>query len=79
MSVSWRLVAGAVGFLALTSVVRKQAPHRSEEEDSRSPHLESRDEYELTHDTGSPHLESRCEWEETHPSRRIEREHSLAR
>jgi len=29
-----------------------------------SPHLESRDEYELTHDTGTPHLESRCEYEE---------------
>jgi hypothetical protein len=28
-----------------------------------SPHLESRDEYELTHDTGTPHLESRCEYE----------------
>ena len=31
-----------------------------------SPHLESRDEYELTHDTGSPHLESRCEYEQRH-------------
>jgi hypothetical protein len=31
-----------------------------------SPHLESRDEYERTHDTGSPHLESRCEYERTH-------------
>jgi len=29
-----------------------------------SPHLESRDEYELTHDTGTPHLESRCEYEQ---------------
>jgi hypothetical protein len=28
-----------------------------------SPHLESRDEYELTHDTGTPHLESRCEFD----------------
>jgi hypothetical protein len=33
-----------------------------------SPHLESRDEYELTHDTRSPHLESRCEYERTHVS-----------
>jgi hypothetical protein len=31
-----------------------------------SPHLESRDEYELTHDVGSPHLESRCEYEHRH-------------
>jgi hypothetical protein len=29
-----------------------------------SPHLESRDEYELTHETGTPHLESRCEYEQ---------------
>lgn len=29
-----------------------------------SPHLESRDEYERTHETGTPHLESRCEYEQ---------------
>lgn len=36
---------------------------RSHERHWESPHLESRDEYELMHDTGSPHLESRCEYE----------------
>jgi hypothetical protein len=36
---------------------------RSHERRWESPHLESRDEYELTHDTGTPHLESRCEYE----------------
>jgi hypothetical protein len=39
---------------------------RSHKRHRESPHLESRDEYELTHDTGSPHLESRCEYERTH-------------
>ncbi len=39
---------------------------RSRERRWESPHLESRDEYELTHDTGSPHLESRCEYEQRH-------------
>jgi hypothetical protein len=34
-----------------------------------SPHLESRDEYEVTHDTGTPHLESRCEYERREKSR----------
>ena len=38
-------------------------PHRHERR-WESPHLESRDEYELTHDTGAPHLESRCEYEQ---------------
>jgi hypothetical protein len=36
---------------------------RSHKRPWESPHLESRDEYELTHDTGTPHLESRCEYE----------------
>jgi hypothetical protein len=31
-----------------------------------SPHLESRDEYERTHDTGSPHLESWADCKRTH-------------
>jgi hypothetical protein len=44
---------------------------RSLERRWQSPHLESRDEYELTHDTGSPHLESRCEYEQR-------REHATA-
>jgi hypothetical protein len=29
----------------------------------KTPHLESRDEYERTHETGTPHLESRDEYE----------------
>lgn len=33
---------------------------------AESPHLESRDEYELSHDTGTPHLESRAEYEHPH-------------
>ena len=33
---------------------------------AESPHLESRDEYELTHDTGTPHLDSRAEYEHPH-------------
>ena len=41
---------------------------RSHKQRRVSPHLESRDEYERTHDTGSPHLESRCEYERTHVS-----------
>ena len=44
------------------------APRRSHKWLRESPHLESRDEYELTHDTGSPHLESRSEYERTHVS-----------
>lgn len=38
--------------------------HSRERQRWESPHLESRDEYELTHDTGAPHLESRCEYEQ---------------
>jgi hypothetical protein len=33
---------------------------------AESPHLEARDEYELTHDTGSPHLESWAEYKRRH-------------
>ena len=43
-------------------------PPRSHKQPRESPHLESRDEYERTHETGSPHLESRCEYERTHVS-----------
>jgi hypothetical protein len=43
-------------------------PPRTHKRHRESPHLESRDEYELTHDTGSPHLESRSEYERRHPS-----------
>lgn len=32
-----------------------------------SPQLESRAEYEQTHETGTPHLESRAEYEQAHP------------
>jgi hypothetical protein len=45
-----------------------QGPHGHEQR-WESPHLESRDEYELTHGTGSPHLESRCEWERSQKTR----------
>ena len=31
-----------------------------------SPHLETRDEFERTHDGASPHLETRDEFERTH-------------
>jgi hypothetical protein len=42
---------------------------RSHERRWESPHLESRDEYELTHNTGTPHLESRCEYEQRQKTR----------
>jgi hypothetical protein len=59
--------------LVLAFVARRLGRHedqfrepRSHERRWESPHLESRDEFELTHDTGSPHLESRCEYEQRH-------------
>jgi hypothetical protein len=71
MSVSWKLVTAALVLLVPAVVARP--PRRREDRflDPRtqkrrweSPHLESRDEYESTHDTGTPHLESRCEYEQ---------------
>lgn len=59
----------------LVPAFRAKPPRRREDQfrDPRShahhwesPHLESRDEYELMHDAGSPHLESRCEYERRH-------------
>ena len=77
MSVLWMLVTVAIVLLVLAFVVYGlgRAPGRHEDQfrdpgsDKRrweGPHLESRDEYELTHDTRTPHLESRCEYERTH-------------
>jgi hypothetical protein len=77
MSVAWMLVTAAFVLLVLAFVVyglgtalgRSEDQFRDPHSDERrweSPHLESRDEYELTHDTGTPHLESRCEYERTH-------------
>ncbi len=77
MSVSWMLITAAFVLLVLAFVVYGLAmalgrsddhgrnPH-SNDRHWDSPHLESRDEYELTHDTGTPRLESRCEYERTH-------------
>ena len=70
MSVLWMLVIVGLVLLVLAFVVRLlghqkdqfRDPH-SHEQRWESPHLESRDEFELTHDTGSPHLESRSEFE----------------
>ena len=73
MNVLWMLLVPAI-------VARPLGRHKDQFRDPRrrdprrhegrreSPHLESRDEYELTHDTGSPHLESRCEYEKRHVS-----------
>ena len=73
MSVSWMLVTRSLGLLVLASVAKPVGRHVDQFRDPRNherrweaPHLESRDEYELTHDTGSPHLESRCEYEKAH-------------
>jgi hypothetical protein len=77
MSVLWMLVTAAFLLLVLAFVVyglaRPPGRHEDRFRDPRgdkgrweSPHLESRDEYELTHDTGTPHLESRSEYERTH-------------
>ena len=77
MSVSWMLVTAVFVLLVLAFVVyglagpvgRHEDPSRDPRSDKgiwESPHLESRDEYELTHDTGTPHLESRSEYERTH-------------
>ncbi len=59
----------------MSGLARPLGRHKDQFRDPRrpkrrreNPHLESRDEYELTHDTGSPHLESRCEYERTHVS-----------
>jgi hypothetical protein len=70
MSVLRVLVTTALVLLVPASAAR---PSRRRERQFRnprshewhwdSPHLESGDEYELTHDTGTPHLESRCEYE----------------
>jgi hypothetical protein len=74
MSVLWMLVIAALVFLVLAFVARlgrhedQFRDPRSHERRWESPHLESRDEFELTHDTGSPHLESRSEYERTHVS-----------
>jgi hypothetical protein len=72
MSVLRMLVTTALVLLVPASVARPPARHErrprdphSHERHWESPHLESRDEYELTHDTGTPHLESRCEYEQT--------------
>ena len=71
MSVSWMLVTAALVLLVLAFVTKLLGRHEdrfgdlhSHEWRWESPHLESRDEYELTHDTGAPHLESRCEYEQ---------------
>jgi hypothetical protein len=73
MSASWMLVTAVLVLLVLAFVVRHLGRHEDRFRDPRhhehrreSPHLESRDEYELTHDSGSPHLESRCEYERRH-------------
>ena len=75
MSVLWMLVTAALVLLVLAFVGRALGRHedqsggpRSHERHWESPHLESRDEYELTHDTHTPHLESRCEYEQRHVS-----------
>jgi hypothetical protein len=76
MSVLWMLVTAVFVLLVLAFVVyglaRPLGRHEDQFRDARSdkrhwgnPHLESRDEYELTHDTGTPHLESRSEHERT--------------
>jgi hypothetical protein len=73
MGAFWMLVTAALVLLVLAFMARRHGRHegqfsdpRSHERRWQSPHLESRDEYELTHDTGSPHLESRCEYEQKH-------------
>lgn len=70
MSLLRMLVTTALVLLVPASVARPPRRHErrtrefhSHERRWESPHLESRDEYELTHDTGTPHLESRCEYE----------------
>ena len=75
MSVVWMLVIAALVLLVLAIVVSLLGRREDQVRDPRrherrwdSPHLESRDEYEQTHDTGSPHLESRSEYEQTHVS-----------
>ena len=79
MSVAWMLVTAAFVLLVLACVVYGLAIAFGRDEDQfrdprgnkrhwESPHLESRDEYEVMHDTGTPHLESRCEYERTHVS-----------
>ena len=64
-----------VALVFLVPAFRAKPPRRREDQFREprrhaqhweSPHLESRDEYELTHDAGSPHLESRCEYEQRH-------------
>jgi hypothetical protein len=72
MGVVWMLVIAALVLLVL-AVLASLGRHEDQFRDPRSherrwesPHLESRDEYELTHDTGTPHLESRSEYERTH-------------
>ena len=77
MSVLWISLATVFVLFVLAFVfyglARPFGPHDERFRDSRtgdrrweSPHLESRDEYEDTHDTGSPHLESRAEYERSH-------------
>ncbi len=75
MSVLWMLATAALVLLVLAAVARRLGRHEDQFRDPpsherrwESPHLESRDEYELTHDTGAPHLESRSEYERTHVS-----------
>ena len=72
MSVLRMLVTTALVLLVPASVARPPGRHERRARNSQSherrwgsPHLESRDEYELMHDTGTPHLESRCEYEQT--------------
>lgn len=61
----WTAKGGAMSVLARAPRRRENQLRgpRSHEWRWDSPHLESRDEYELKHDTGTPHLESRCEYE----------------
>jgi hypothetical protein len=71
MSVLRMLVTTALVLLVPASAARPAGRRQGQFRNPRghewrrdSPHLESRDEYELTHDTGTPHLESRCEYEQ---------------
>ena len=66
MTVLWILTVSAFLLLVLFFVVYALSAlfGRHPQTDQRrveSPHLQSRDEYELTHDTGSAHLESWAE------------------
>lgn len=79
MSATWTVIATAFVLFVLALIayglfeLSRLGSHLDQLRDPRtgrrrweSPHLETRDEFEQTHDGESPHLETRDEFEHTH-------------